>query len=59
VPFTAGRLTTVLNAGVIDLANGGTSTSDRLVYAKVSYTTGIDANSQSALSGRLGFRLIW
>ncbi len=29
------------------------------LYAKVSYTTGIDANSQSALSGRLGFRLIW
>ena len=29
------------------------------LYAKVSYTTGIDANSQSAISGRLGFRLIW
>jgi outer membrane autotransporter protein len=29
------------------------------LYAKVSYTTGIDANSQSALSGRLGYRLIW
>jgi len=28
-------------------------------YAKVSYTTGIDANSQSALSGRLGFRVVW
>ncbi|SEO85119.1 outer membrane autotransporter barrel domain-containing protein [Rhodospirillales bacterium URHD0017] len=27
-------------------------------YAKVSYTTGIDANSQSALSGRLGFRVV-
>ena len=30
VPFTTGQLTTVLNAGVIDLTNGGTSTSDRL-----------------------------
>jgi outer membrane autotransporter protein len=29
------------------------------LYAKVSYTTGIDANSQSALSGRLGFRVLW
>jgi outer membrane autotransporter protein len=29
------------------------------LYAKVSYTTGIDANSQSALGGRLGFRVIW
>jgi outer membrane autotransporter protein len=29
------------------------------LYAKVSYTTGIDANSQSAVSGRLGFRLFW
>lgn len=29
------------------------------LYAKVSYTTGIDTNSQSAVSGRLGFRLIW
>ena len=29
------------------------------LYAKASYTTGIDANSQSAISGRLGFRLIW
>ena len=33
VPFTTGQLTTVLNAGVIDLANGGTSTSDRLGIA--------------------------
>ncbi len=30
VPATAGQLTTVINGGVIDLANGGTSTSDRL-----------------------------
>jgi len=29
------------------------------LYAKFSYTTGIDANSLSAASGRLGFRLIW
>lgn len=28
-------------------------------YARFSYTTGIDANSLSAASGRLGFRLIW
>ena len=33
VPFTTGQLTTVVNAGVIDLANGGTSTSDRLGIA--------------------------
>jgi hypothetical protein len=29
------------------------------LYANVSYTTGIGTNSQSAVSGRLGFRLIW
>ena len=33
MPFTTGQLTTVLNAGVIDLTNGGTSTSDRLGIA--------------------------
>ena len=30
LPFTAGQLVTVVNAGTIDLTNGGTSTSDRL-----------------------------
>ena len=33
VPATAGQLTTVLNSGLIDLTNGGSSTSDRLVVA--------------------------
>jgi outer membrane autotransporter protein len=30
LPFTAGQLVTVVNAGTIDLTNGGTSTTDRL-----------------------------
>jgi autotransporter family porin len=30
LPFTAGQLVTVINAGVIDLTNGAVSTSDRL-----------------------------
>ncbi len=28
-------------------------------YAKVSYTTDIDGNSQNSITGKLGFRLIW
>ena len=31
LPFTAGQLITVVNAGTIDLTNGGTSTTDRLL----------------------------
>ena len=31
LPFTAGQLVTVVNAGTIDLTNGGTSTTDRLL----------------------------
>jgi hypothetical protein len=54
--FAANLLATALEF------SGGASTSLgswAALYAKVSYTTGIDANSQSAVSGRLGFRLIW
>ena len=31
LPFTAGQMVTVVNAGTIDLTNGGTSTTDRLL----------------------------
>jgi len=29
------------------------------VYAKATYTTGIDGNFQSSFTGKLGFRVIW
>jgi outer membrane autotransporter protein len=61
ITFGAMTIATPLQATALEFSGGVTAAigtgSD--LYAKVSYTTGIDANSQSAVSGRLGFRLVF
>ena len=50
-----------LNMTAIEVGGGvSTSISKRLdAYAKVSYATAIDGNYLKAVTGRLGFRLVW
>jgi autotransporter family porin len=61
ITFGTTTIATNLLATALEFSGGVSASlgSRTDLYAKVSYTTGIDANSQSAISGRLGFRLIW
>jgi type V secretory pathway adhesin AidA len=61
ITFGATTIATPLLATALEFAGGVTAAIGGRadLYAKLSYTTGIDANSQSALGGRLGFRLVF
>jgi outer membrane autotransporter protein len=61
VAFNATPIITSHNVTAIEVGGGVSASMGKWadVYAKVSFTTDIDGNMQSSVSGRLGFRLVW
>jgi hypothetical protein len=61
VAFNATPIVTSHNVTAIGVGGGVSASMGKWadIYAKVSYTTDIDGNMQSSVSGRLGFCLVW
>jgi outer membrane autotransporter protein len=61
VAFNTVPIVTSQNVTAIEVGGGVSVSMSKWLdaYAKVSYTTDIDGNMQSAISGKVGFRLVW